>query len=179
MGKLLVVRKQLGNFICLNPWELWPWQMVWPIWEPKWCTGAATDYYVLQAVSSKRGTIGQHCIACGHNRQIDMRQKVTTFIVKNPPVEDATAATATMPGKKTKRDKKGANTSNMGDVSLTPSVSYTFTTSLGNNLILSGNVVSLPSMQAFMMISLWWKKGRWFEMNNLYLFAVHTLIWRC
>jgi translation initiation factor 5 len=36
-------------------------------------------------VSQKKQTIGQQCAACGHVAQIDMRHKLTTFIVKNPP----------------------------------------------------------------------------------------------
>jgi len=37
-------------------------------------------------VHAKKQTITQQCIACGHQGAIDMRHKLTTFIVKNPPV---------------------------------------------------------------------------------------------
>ena len=39
----------------------------------------------LQIVQAKKGAILQRCIACGHNANIDMRHKLTTFILKNPP----------------------------------------------------------------------------------------------
>lgn len=39
----------------------------------------------VQLVSQKKQTIGQQCAACGHVAQVDMRHKLTTFIVKNPP----------------------------------------------------------------------------------------------
>lgn len=39
----------------------------------------------VQMVSQKKQTIGQQCAACGHVAQVDMRHKLTTFIVKNPP----------------------------------------------------------------------------------------------
>ncbi|KAK7490184.1 hypothetical protein BaRGS_00018529 [Batillaria attramentaria] len=39
-------------------------------------------------VSAKKGTIQQHCIACGHTGNVDMRHKLTTFILKNPPDQD-------------------------------------------------------------------------------------------
>lgn len=61
-------------------------------------------------VKAKAGIIGQRCIACGHGDLIDMRHKVTTFIIKNPPTEAETAMTAAAgtPGKdKAKGGKKG------------------------------------------------------------------------
>jgi len=67
------------------------------------------------AVATKKGTIGQRCIACGHSNQVDLRHKVTTYIIKNPPVEESGSSAAT-PGKKTKRDKKAGSSTN-GDVS--------------------------------------------------------------
>lgn len=42
-----------------------------------------SDY--LQTVSQKKQTIGQRCIACGYNGMVDMRHKLTPFILKNPP----------------------------------------------------------------------------------------------
>lgn len=35
--------------------------------------------------NEKRGIIKQTCKACGHQTQLDMRHKLTTFILKNPP----------------------------------------------------------------------------------------------
>ena len=36
-------------------------------------------------MSQKKQTIGQRCIACGYNGMVDMRHKLTPFILKNPP----------------------------------------------------------------------------------------------
>jgi len=54
-------------------------------------------------VSVKRGTISQRCIACGYNGAVDMRHKLTTFILKNPPGQDPNSATPS----KGKKEKKG------------------------------------------------------------------------
>lgn len=73
----------------------------------------------------KKNSIHQRCIACGHVCSIDMRHKLTTFIVKNPPEPDpvstsnggSTTPTAPAPGKKTKksRGKDAAGDSGNGD----------------------------------------------------------------
>ncbi|XP_076441785.1 eukaryotic translation initiation factor 5-like [Babylonia areolata] len=55
-------------------------------------------------VSVKKQTISQRCIACGHNGNVDMRHKLTTFILKNPPDQDLQATTPSK-GKKSKKDK--------------------------------------------------------------------------
>ncbi|XP_048734668.1 eukaryotic translation initiation factor 5-like [Ostrea edulis] len=52
--------------------------------------------------SQKKQTISQRCIACGNTGMIDMRHKLTTFILKNPPDQDPAAT----PTKQTKKDKK-------------------------------------------------------------------------
>ncbi|CAH1792390.1 unnamed protein product [Owenia fusiformis] len=54
--------------------------------------------------TKKNGSIAQRCIACGYGGQIDMRHKLTTFIVKNPPDMDPVSST---PNKKDKKNKKG------------------------------------------------------------------------
>jgi len=56
-------------------------------------------------VSVKRQTISQRCIACGYNGNVDMRHKLTTFILKNPPDQDPNAASTPSKGKKGKKDK--------------------------------------------------------------------------
>lgn len=53
-------------------------------------------------VSQKKQTIGQRCIACGYNGMVDMRHKLTPFILKNPPDMDPAAT----PTKATKKEKK-------------------------------------------------------------------------
>ncbi|KAK7103689.1 eukaryotic translation initiation factor 5-like [Littorina saxatilis] len=55
-------------------------------------------------VSIKKGMISMRCIACGHSSNVDMRHKLTTFIIKNPPDQDLQATTPSK-GKKSKKDK--------------------------------------------------------------------------
>lgn len=58
----------------------------------------------VQIVSIKKQMISQRCIACGHTSNVDMRHKLTTFILKNPPDQDLQATTPSK-GKKSKKDK--------------------------------------------------------------------------
>jgi translation initiation factor 5 len=57
----------------------------------------------------KKGTISQRCIACGHTGNVDMRHKLTTFILKNPPEQqDMQTTTPSKGSKKGKKDKVSA-----------------------------------------------------------------------
>ncbi|XP_005093775.1 eukaryotic translation initiation factor 5 [Aplysia californica] len=67
------------------------------------CPGCSNPETNL-VVSGKRGTISQRCIACGYNGSVDMRHKLTTFILKNPPDQDPNAMTPSK-GKKGKKEK--------------------------------------------------------------------------
>jgi len=69
------------------------------------CPGCSNPETNL-VVSAKRGTISQRCIACGYNGGVDMRHKLTTFILKNPPDQDPNAVTPSK-GKKGKKEKGG------------------------------------------------------------------------
>lgn len=59
------------------------------------------------SISQKLQTIKARCIACGHSSNIDMRHKLTTFILKNPPDQDPTSTTPSKSSKKEKKEKKG------------------------------------------------------------------------
>ncbi|XP_060938428.1 eukaryotic translation initiation factor 5 [Limanda limanda] len=62
------------------------------------CENPETDLNV----NSKKQTIGTVCKACGHRGMLDMRHKLCTFILKNPPdITDIVAASA-----KKEKDKK-------------------------------------------------------------------------
>lgn len=63
------------------------------------CDNPETDLLV----SAKRGIISQKCNACGHVGAVDMRHKLTTFIIKNPPDMDPTYASTP-----SKKDRKSA-----------------------------------------------------------------------
>lgn len=66
------------------------------------CPGCSNPETNLQ-VLVKKGSINQRCIACGYNGSVDMRHKLTTFILKNPPDQDPNATT---PSKGKKHDEK-------------------------------------------------------------------------
>ncbi|XP_022094015.1 eukaryotic translation initiation factor 5-like [Acanthaster planci] len=67
----------------------------------------------------RKGTIGQHCVACGHQGMIDMRHRLTTFIVKNPPEHDPTSIGSSKTERKS-RKKETSNTSQNGDDGIDP-----------------------------------------------------------
>nr|CAG4636156.1 EOG090X05QT [Eubosmina coregoni]SVE69782.1 EOG090X05QT [Eubosmina coregoni] len=70
------------------------------------CPGCDNPETVL-TVYTKKQTISQSCKACGYNGQLDMRHKLTTFILKNPPeVSPAAQGASLTEGKRAKRGKK-------------------------------------------------------------------------
>lgn len=76
------------------------------------CPGCDNPETVL-TVYAKKQTISQSCKACGYNGQLDMRHKLTTFILKNPPEMSPAAQGASLTeGKKAKRGKKQDGQSN-------------------------------------------------------------------
>nr|CAG4647884.1 EOG090X05QT [Moina brachiata]SVE92994.1 EOG090X05QT [Moina brachiata] len=77
------------------------------------CPGCDNPETVL-LVHAKKQTISQSCKACGYNGQLDMRHRLTTFILKNPPeVNPAVQGSSLTEGKKSKRtNKKADGTSN-------------------------------------------------------------------
>lgn len=58
------------------------------------------------AVNSKRGTITTSCQACGYTGQINNKDRLTTFILKNPPSSANGGSTSTS-SKEAKKSKKG------------------------------------------------------------------------
>lgn len=61
------------------------------------------------AVKQKNGVIQQRCKACGHQSLVDMRHKLTTFIMKNPPEPPEGAS----PNKKAGKSKGKDNDQNV------------------------------------------------------------------
>lgn len=60
----------------------------------------------FQIVLPKKQMISQKCIACGYLVNVDMRHKLTTFILKNPPGQEGATTPASKKGKKAKKDDK-------------------------------------------------------------------------
>jgi len=69
------------------------------------CENCENPETVLK-VNTKKGIINSSCKACGHNYNLDMRHKLTTFIVKNPPEQDLKAAGTSLTERKEKRSKR-------------------------------------------------------------------------
>jgi len=57
----------------------------------------------------KKNMIGASCKACGHIFTLDMRHKLTTFIVKNPPEKDIDAQGVSLTKKKDRKEGKDKN----------------------------------------------------------------------
>merc|ERR1712107_660220 len=60
----------------------------------------------------KKNMIGASCKACGHIFTLDMRHKLTTFIVKNPPEKDISSQGSSQTEKKDRKkekEEKGGN----------------------------------------------------------------------
>ena len=66
------------------------------------CDNPETVLKVLQ----KKGMITASCKACGHSFTLDMRHKLTTFIVKNPPEQSLNEQGTSLTTRKEKRSKR-------------------------------------------------------------------------
>jgi len=67
------------------------------------CDNPETDLHV----NAKKQTIGNSCKACGYRGMLDMRHKLTTFILKNPPeVEKKTEEAGSVKKEKDKKNRK-------------------------------------------------------------------------
>ncbi|GFR68496.1 eukaryotic translation initiation factor, partial [Elysia marginata] len=94
-------------------------------------------------VQVKRGTISQRCIACGYNGPVEMRHKLTTFILKNPPDQDPNAATPSK-GKKGKKEKGGKKEDDEKDGATSPEVQVTSAQEQMAAMRESGKLLDLP-----------------------------------
>ncbi|KAK3792334.1 hypothetical protein RRG08_046643 [Elysia crispata] len=94
-------------------------------------------------VQVKRGTISQRCIACGYNGPVEMRHKLTTFILKNPPDQDPNAATPSK-GKKGKKEKGGKKEDEEKDGATSPEVKVTSAQEQMAAMRESGKLLDLP-----------------------------------
>jgi len=57
----------------------------------------------------KKGIITASCKACGHSFTLDMRHKLTTYIIRNPPEQDPNVQGSTLTGKKEKKSERKRN----------------------------------------------------------------------
>ena len=69
------------------------------------CKNPETDLYI-----TKTETIYRDCKACGHRQDVDMKHKLTTFILRNPPenAKGGSGGKKVKKGAKGKKDKNGA-----------------------------------------------------------------------
>jgi len=66
-------------------------------------------------VKSVKQIVTASCKACGHHFTVDMRHKLSTFILRNPPEQDLNnKGTSITDGKKDKKDKGGKGTEGSG-----------------------------------------------------------------
>jgi len=65
--------------------------------------------------NEKKQTIRQTCKACGHAAMLDMRHRLTTFILKNPPDIKPDTAGTSMTQKKDRQSKKKSDACTNGD----------------------------------------------------------------
>jgi len=72
------------------------------------CDNPETDIKVY----AKRQTLAASCRACGHNFQLDMRHKLTTFIIKNPPEQKLNSSGTSLTERKDKKSKHKKNETN-------------------------------------------------------------------
>jgi len=78
------------------------------------CDNPETRFKILE----KKGIITSRCAACGHCFQIDMRHRLTTYIIKNPPGQELNAHGTSLTkrqAKKSERKKEGAENGNDKD----------------------------------------------------------------
>lgn len=66
-------------------------------------------------IKVKKNMIGASCKACGHIFTMDMRHKLTTFIVKNPPEKEIEAQGETVTKKKDRKQKNGKKEGSDGE----------------------------------------------------------------
>jgi len=66
-------------------------------------------------VLPKRGIINSSCKACGHNFVVDMRHKLSTFILRNPPEQDLDKAGTSLTKKQDKKSVRKENEANNKD----------------------------------------------------------------
>jgi len=67
------------------------------------CDNPETDI----KVNAKKQTLGATCKACGHSFPLDMRHKLATFILRNPPEQKLNTQGTSLTKRKDKRSKQG------------------------------------------------------------------------
>ena len=66
------------------------------------CDNPETHFKILE----KKGTIKSSCAACGHSFMIDMRHKLTTYIIKNPPGQELNAHGTSLTKRQAKKSER-------------------------------------------------------------------------
>lgn len=66
------------------------------------CDNPETDI----KANNKKGILISTCKACGHSFQLDMRHKLTTFILKNPPEQKLNSTGSSLTERKDKKSKR-------------------------------------------------------------------------